>query len=423
MPSTLRAREPPQQQPQFDDDGDRSSETNEDETSKRRKVTAAAAAVPTSTCVRVCLTGGPCGGKSTALRCLQDTFRALNFNVFTVPETATIMMGGGLRFGNPDHTTAFQHLLLRTQLYLEDTFLDVARVAGGPSLVISDRGALDGKAYCTPGMWDDVKRAVQRTEEELRDARYDVVVHLVTAARGAEGFYTLENNETRTETPEHARRLDEAVQHAYLGHPSLYVVDNSGSFDEKMRRVVDVIKSVVVDAAPSTLRYTKYLMRRQQTGAVRVPLDDIVGNSTTEHEVVVTLLSGSTPMFETRLYERCTRGHWLAWHQTVHRHEGAPPRIHQRRLQTLEDKDALLRTHPPLTGHTPLRKRIECFLYCDHSFELATIDEAEGPTTQILWVQCPPGSTPRLPEPLRDHVAGDVTCDLSYTTFSLSKVR
>ncbi len=36
----------------------------------------------------------------------------------------------------------------------------------------------------------------------LREGRYDAVFHLVTAAQGAERFYTLENNEARSETPQ-----------------------------------------------------------------------------------------------------------------------------------------------------------------------------------------------------------------------------
>lgn len=40
--------------------------------------------------------------------------------------------------------------------------------------------------------------------------RYDAIIHLVTAADGAEGHYSLDSNEegVRTETPELARDLD-----------------------------------------------------------------------------------------------------------------------------------------------------------------------------------------------------------------------
>lgn len=44
-------------------------------------------------------------------------------------------------------------------------------------------------------------------ESSLRDGRYDGVFHLVTAASGAEDFYTLESNEARTETVDMAREV------------------------------------------------------------------------------------------------------------------------------------------------------------------------------------------------------------------------
>ncbi len=42
----------------------------------------------------------------------------------------------------------------------------------------------------------------------LRDARYDHVVHMMTAAKGAEDFYQLDNNPARSEGLELARDLD-----------------------------------------------------------------------------------------------------------------------------------------------------------------------------------------------------------------------
>ena len=41
---------------------------------------------------------------------------------------------------------------------------------------------------------------------------------MVTAADGARAFYTLENNEARTETPEQAVDLDRRTQRCWLGH-------------------------------------------------------------------------------------------------------------------------------------------------------------------------------------------------------------
>lgn len=51
--------------------------------------------------------------------------------------------------------------------------------------------------------------------------RYDAVIHLVSAAIGAEKYYTTENNAARTETIEEAQALDFRVLNAWVGHPTI----------------------------------------------------------------------------------------------------------------------------------------------------------------------------------------------------------
>ena len=49
--------------------------------------------------VQLVLTGGPCGGKTTGQARLATFFENLGWKVFRVPETATILMSGGISFG------------------------------------------------------------------------------------------------------------------------------------------------------------------------------------------------------------------------------------------------------------------------------------------------------------------------------------
>ena len=51
-------------------------------------------------------------------------------------------------------------------------------------------------------------RDMGHSEIDLRDNRYDQVIHLVTAAEGAEAFYSLDNNAARSETVDMARTRD-----------------------------------------------------------------------------------------------------------------------------------------------------------------------------------------------------------------------
>ena len=50
--------------------------------------------------------------------------------------------------------------------------------------------------------------AVGKDVVGLRDNRYDQIIHMVTAASGAENFYQLANNTVRSESLEMARDLD-----------------------------------------------------------------------------------------------------------------------------------------------------------------------------------------------------------------------
>ena len=61
---------------------------------------------------------------------------------------------------------------------------------------------------CSPEDWQKILSGVGCPSIQLRDARYDQVVHMVTAANGAEEFYQLANNATRSESFELARELD-----------------------------------------------------------------------------------------------------------------------------------------------------------------------------------------------------------------------
>lgn len=62
---------------------------------------------------------------------------------------------------------------------------------------------------------------------------------------GAERFYTLENNPTRSETIEEARALDIKTLNAWIGHPNVKIIDNSTDFTGKIKRTVEAICTVV----------------------------------------------------------------------------------------------------------------------------------------------------------------------------------
>ena len=59
---------------------------------------------------------------------------------------------------------------------------------------------MDGSAYTDDNVWQALLDETGWNHIQLRDRRYEAVIHMVTAADGAEKFYTDENNQARYET-------------------------------------------------------------------------------------------------------------------------------------------------------------------------------------------------------------------------------
>ena len=69
----------------------------------------------------------------------------------------------------------------------------------------------------------------------------------MTAADGAEEFYTGQNNEARYENAQEARALDKKLINAWVGHPQFKIIDNKGSsgFQLKIDHCVDAVFKVI----------------------------------------------------------------------------------------------------------------------------------------------------------------------------------
>ena len=113
-------------------------------------------------------------------------------------------------------------------------------------IIIYDRGILDNKAYINDEEFKEVLNYISYNknkkiyEEDLLD-RYDMVIHLVTAADGKSEAYTLNNNSTRTEGIEEAIKLDKKTMNAWIRHPNLKIIDNEESFNTKIDNVMQKI--------------------------------------------------------------------------------------------------------------------------------------------------------------------------------------
>jgi hypothetical protein len=168
----------------------------------------------------------------------------------------------------------FQSSLMRLQMFLEDITLEYAAATSNkPVVIFCDRGLMDGKAYVNPKVWQAILDERGWNEVYLRDARYDAVIHMVTAADGAEKYYDLDTNEARYEDITKAVEVDKLIQKNWSGHSQLCLIDNQvSSFDEKINKVERMVLNFL-GIPQTTIFNCKYLIYPFDKSKIDVPYE------------------------------------------------------------------------------------------------------------------------------------------------------
>ena len=199
---------------------------------------------PISGVTFVVVTGGPCAGKTEFMKRVIDWLAEYGLRVAVIPEAATHLITKEGRLPSQDD---FQDAVLAYYLREEEMYYS-GMYAGQYDVVILDRGPLDTRAYVGNSAFADIASRAGFSIGELR-TRYTAVVHLVTAADGAEEFYNL-SNEARTESPAQARELDRRTRDAWHGHRHHIVVGNETDFETKMKRALAALGRVLPMSIP-----------------------------------------------------------------------------------------------------------------------------------------------------------------------------
>ena len=202
---------------------------------------------------KIVITGGPSAGKTTAMSWVQNAFTKLGYTVLFVPETATEFITGGVAPWTCGSNLDYQKVQMTLQLEKERLFEQAARTMPAEKvLIVCDRGTIDNKSYMNDEEFAAVLAEVGRTEEELLLA-YDAVFHLVTAAKGAEEFYTCANNAARYETVSQAVAQDDRLIAVWQGHPHHFIIDNSVELREKLKKLIAQIRRFLGEPEPSEI--------------------------------------------------------------------------------------------------------------------------------------------------------------------------
>ena len=361
---------------------------------------------------KIVLTGGPCAGKTTALVKITEYFSGFGYKVFNVPEVPTIYSTAGWNYLTPNRDLYYQgeRAILETQLALEDQFMRLAEVCARPVLIVCDRGTMDISAYIKPEEWEEITAMAGTNSNELRE-RYDAVLHLVSAADGAEQYYTTATNATRYEKANEeglqlARELDKKVIRAWMGHPHLRVINNHDNFDNKLNRVLNEISKVVGLPQPV---HDERIFRVEITGEIP---------ESNESEITQTYLVAE-PGCEVRLRRREFQGgKVINVHRTKKRISETDVIETERRINNNLYEQMLQQADP---YRCTIKKRRQSFIWKGQFFEIDTFLEPVNDLVMMETKGISEQETINFPPFIK--VLEDVTGNSKYLNYNIALRR
>jgi predicted ATPase len=106
------------------------------------------------------VTGGPCAGKTTALTELSFKLTQKGFRVLLVPEAAKVLKKGSALASTSNMTfgeaVKFQMNVMKLQMALEDIFIEIAQTSEKHTILLFNRGVMDGAAYTDENVWQAI---------------------------------------------------------------------------------------------------------------------------------------------------------------------------------------------------------------------------------------------------------------------------
>ncbi len=93
--------------------------------------------------------------------------------------------------------------------------------------------------YLEDIQFEEILEKFNLSEKEVL-ARYDLVIHMVSASVHDVKFYNRTSNEYRMENIEEAKRLELRVKDVWKNHPNVVKVNIMPTFEEKIEKLKEV---------------------------------------------------------------------------------------------------------------------------------------------------------------------------------------
>ena len=194
---------------------------------------------------KIVLSGGPCGGKTTAIKYVREYFEEKGYIVLSINESATEIINMGIKpFGNNKvDMYEFQKYVFSEQInneILVDNYINSNM--DKKIIVLYDRCIMDNKCYVSEEEYNMLLEEFEINEEKYL-SQFDLFIHLVSAAIGT-NKYNLDN-QARSENIIEAMKREENIVKCYSNISNRIVVDNSTNFEGKLKRVRDIIENTL----------------------------------------------------------------------------------------------------------------------------------------------------------------------------------
>lgn len=359
---------------------------------------------------KIVITGGPCAGKTTAMSWIQNAFTKLGYAVLFVDETATQLITGGAAPWLSTSNRDFQWQLIQLQQAKEKAFTEIGKtLKENKILIVCDRAVMDNCAYMTDQEFGWILKQMQTTKIALRD-QYDAVFHLVTAAKGAEKYYTLANNQARTETVEQASALDDKLIAAWTGHPHFRVIDNSTGFEEKMMRLIREITAFLGEPTPMEIE-RKYLISRPNLHTLeQLPNCEKV-------DIIQTYLLSEDPAEEVRIRQRGSHGSYI-YFMTRKRKISALKRVEIEERLTQDEYLALMVQADP--AYRSIHKQRYCLSENGMYYEIDIFPDWKDKALMEIELH---SESQEVIFPEGIDIIREVTDDPAYSNHELAKIK
>ncbi len=213
--------------------------------------------------VKVVLTGGPGGGKTSVLNAIknlaitEEGYKNIiklgdkKIKLVTISETATELISSGITPTEAERIYDFQDILFEIQKSKEESSIKSLRFGYDADVILFlyDRGLLDGMAYLDKkGEFEDIMASKDVKELDILD-KYDLVVDLLSTATCAPEKYGFESNEARFEDVEWAKSVDRKTSAAWVGHRNMKLFDSGVSLEEEVNNVIEYLKDYILNGA------------------------------------------------------------------------------------------------------------------------------------------------------------------------------